>query len=143
MATLDMATLDMATPATKWKEYADAYHKLWDYLEQHEELLQGSVNWVNVIKVCDIMEECPVVNFSCMRDLIYTMRQFMGEKRFREQEGEWRKRLQLKVKECIQSIGSEDGSQDESEDDSEGEGKLSRTHEVTIPGVKSDYFNYR
>ena len=96
---------------------------------------QGSVNWVNVIKVCDIMKECPVVNFSCVRDLIYTMRQFLGEKRFREQEGEWKKRLQLKVEECIQSIGSED--------DSEEEGKPSRTHEVTIPCVVTDYFNYR
>ena len=161
MATLAMATLAMATPATKWEEYVEAYHKFWDYLERHKELLQwkGSVNWVNVIKVCDIMEECPVVNFSCVRDLIYTMRQFLGEKRFREQEGEWRKSLQLKVKECIQSIGSEDESEDDSEDDSEArsqdesegesqdesedEGKLSRTHEVTIPGVKSDYFNYR
>ena len=117
-----------STMATKgqWEEYVDAYHKLWDYLEQHEELLQwkGSVNWVNVNKVCDIMEECPVVNFSCVRDLIYTMRQFLGEKRFKEQEGQWRKSLQLKMKECIQSIRSED--------ESEGEGKLSRTHEVTL-----------
>ena len=24
-----------------WKEYVDAYHKFWDYLERHEELLQN------------------------------------------------------------------------------------------------------
>lgn len=128
-----MATPDMATSEQWWGEYADLYHKLWDYLEQHEELLQwkGSVNWVNVNKVCDIMEECPVVNFSCVRDLIYTMRQFLGEKRFREQKEEWRKRLQLKVEECIQKIGSEDESK-------EG-GKPSRTHEVTAPyDIKTD-----
>ena len=120
-----MATPDMATSEQWWGEYADLYHKLWDYLEQHEELLQwkGSVNWVNVNKVCDIMEECPVVNFSCVRDLIYTMRQFLGEKRFREQKEEWRKRLQLKVEECIRKI----------EDGSEEGGKWSRTHEVTAP----------
>ena len=132
----------MATPATKWDEYVDAYHEFWDYFERHEELLEreSDVYWLsNVNKVCRIMEECPVVNFSCVRDLIYTMRQFLGEKRFREQEGEWRKSLQLKVEECIQSI--EDDSQDESE--SEDEGKLSRTHEVTIPSVVTGYFNYR
>ena len=55
------------------------------------------------------MEECPVVNFSCVRDLIYTMRQFLGEKRFREQKGEWRKRLQLKVEECIGIIRRKEG----------------------------------
>ena len=110
------------------------YHKLWDYLEQHEELLQwkGSVNWLsNINKVCRVMEECPVVNFSCVRDLMYTMRQFLGEKRFREQEREWRERLQLKVEQCIQRIGSEDGSR-------EG-GKPSRTHEVTtLCDIKTD-----
>ena len=70
----------MARPDQLWGEYVYAYHKLWDYLEQHEELLQwkGSVNWVNINKVWDIMEECPVVNFSCVRDLMYTMRQFLG-----------------------------------------------------------------
>ena len=58
-----------STMATKgqWEEYVDAYHKLWDYLEQHEELLQwkGSVNWVNVNKVCDIMEECSLPVNNC------------------------------------------------------------------------------
>ena len=97
----------MATPTTKglWEQYVDAYHDFWDHLEKNEELLDRESN---VNKVCDIMEECPVVNFSCVRDLMYTMRQFLGEKRFREQEGEWRKHLQSKVEECIQSIGSED-----------------------------------
>ena len=101
----------MATPATKrlWEEYVIAYHEFWDYLEQHEELLQreSDVYWLsNVNKVCRIMEECPVVNFSCVRDLIYTMRQFLGEKRFREQEGEWRKHIRGKVEECVQYFSS-------------------------------------
>ena len=104
----------MATPATKrlWDEYVIAYHDFWDYLEQHEELLQreSTLNWLsNVNKVCRIMEECPVVNFSCVRDLIYTMRQFLGEKRFREQEGERRESLQLKVERCIGIINRKEG----------------------------------
>ena len=113
----------MARPEQLWGEYVYAYHKLWDYLERHEELLQweDSVNWVNINKVWDIMEECPVVNFSCVRDLIYTMRHSWGEKRFREQEEEWKKCLQSNVEECIQKI----------EDGSEEGGKPSRTHEVT------------
>ena len=66
---------DLATPAIKtlWEEYVDAYHDFWNYLEQHEELLEreSDVYWLsNVTKVCRIMEECPVVNFSCVRDLI-------------------------------------------------------------------------
>ena len=52
------------------------------------------------------MEECPVVNFSCVRDLIYTMRQFLGEKRFREQEGERREHIGGKVEECVQYFSS-------------------------------------
>ena len=104
----------MATPATKtlWDEYVKAYYEFWNYLERHEELLQkeSTLNWLsNVNKVCRIMEECPVVNFSCVRDLIYTMRQFMGEKRFREQEGEWRKSLQSKVERCIGIISRKEG----------------------------------
>ena len=92
-----MATRVMATPGL-WEEYVDAYHDFWNYLERHEELLQRESN---VNKVCDIMEECLVVNFSCVRDLMYTMRQFLGEKRFREQEREWRKHIEGKVEECI------------------------------------------
>ena len=54
-----------------------------------------------------------MVNFSCVRDLIYTMRQFLGEKRFREKNGKkWRKCLRLKVKEYVQSI--EDDSEEQS-----------------------------
>ena len=106
----------MATPATKklWGEYVNVYHDFWDYLERHEELLQreSSLNWLsNINKVCRVMEECPVVNFSCVRDLIYTMRQFLGEKRFREQEREWRERLQLKVEECIRNISRKEGEE--------------------------------
>ena len=115
----------MAIPGL-WEEYVDAYHDFWDYLERHEELLrmEDSVNEVNFNKVCHIMEECPVVNFNCVRDLMYTMRHLWGEKRFREQEKEWRKCLQLNVEECIQKFGSEDECK-------EG-GKPSRTHEVTV-----------
>lgn len=99
----------MATSATNgrtptkglWEEYVDAYHDFWDYLERHEELLESGVNWLNVSYVSRVMEECPVVNFSCVRDLMYTMRQFLGEKRFREQEREWRKHIEGKVEECI------------------------------------------
>ena len=57
------------------------------------------------------MEECPVVNFSCVRDLIYTMRQFLGEKRFREQEREWREHLQLKVEECVRIVNRKEGEE--------------------------------
>ena len=68
------------------------------------------MNWLsNVNKVCRIMEECPVVNFSCVRDLIYTMRQFLGEKRFREQEEEWKKCLGLKVERCNEIISRKEG----------------------------------
>ena len=111
----------MATSATNgrtptkglWEEYVDAYHDFWDYLERHEELLESGVNWLNVSYVSRVMEECPVVNFSCVRDLMYTMRQFLGEKRFREKNGKkWRKCLRLKVKEYVQSI--EDDSEEQS-----------------------------
>ena len=81
----------------------DAYNNFWDYLERHEEVLQREEN---VNKVCRIMEECPVVNFSCVRDLIYTVRQFLGEKRFREQEREWREYIRGKVEECVQYFSS-------------------------------------
>ena len=84
-----------------WKEYVDAYHKFWDYLERHEELLQCE-DIVN--KVYHIMEECPVVNFSCVRDLMYTMRQMAGEKRFNEGKRYWMERLQSKVDRCIENI---------------------------------------
>ena len=89
----------------------DAYHAFWDYLEQHEEILQeGS----NVTLVRGIMEECPVVNFSCVRDLIYTMRQLLGEKRFRENEGQWRACLVSKMEKCTAPVSSTE---------EEGEGK--------------------
>ena len=80
--------------ATLWEQYVDAYHDFWDYLEKHEEILQNeeNVNWI-----CRIMEECPVVNFSCVRDLTYTMRQFLGEKRFKKNESWWRKCLESKI----------------------------------------------
>ena len=88
-----------------WKEYVDAYNNFWDYLERHEELLQREEN---VNKVCRIMEECPVVNFSCVRDLMYTMRQIAGEKRFDEGEKYWKERLQSKVDRCIENISRKD-----------------------------------
>ena len=91
--------------ATLWKQYVGAYHAFWDYLEEHEEVLQEEKN-DNC--VCHIMEECPVINFSCVRDLTYTMRQFLGEKRFKKKESWWRERLESKIEECIESISSTD-----------------------------------
>jgi len=52
------------------KKYVGAYHGFWDYLEEHEEILQERNN---VTLVCGIMEECPVVNFSCVRGLSLCM----------------------------------------------------------------------
>jgi len=89
--------------ATQWEQYVDAYHDFWDYLEEHEEILQKESN---VTLVCDIMEKCPVVNFSCVRDLTYTMRQFLGEKRFKEKESQWKECLVSKIEECLVSISS-------------------------------------
>ena len=101
---------------TLWDQYVDDYHDFWDYVEEHEEILQkGS----NVTLVRDIMEECPVVNFSCVRDLIYTMRQFLGEKRFREKEGQCKALLKSKIRECITSFNS--AEEEESEEESEVE----------------------
>jgi len=88
---------------TLWEQYVGAYHGFWDYLEGHEEILQERSN---VTLVRGIMEECPVVNFSCVRDLIYTMRQFLGEKRFKEKEIQWKEYLVSKIEECIVSISS-------------------------------------
>ena len=81
-----------------WEQYVAAYHKFWDYLEENEWVLQERSS---VILVRRVMEDCPVVNFSCVKDLIYTMRQFLGEKQFKEKESQWRAYLDLKVKECI------------------------------------------
>ena len=91
--------------ATLWEQYVGAYHDFWDYLEEHEEILQKEEN---VKWVCRIMEECPVINFSCVRDLTYTMRQFLGEKRFKEKESWWRACLESKIDDCIKSISSRD-----------------------------------
>ena len=88
-----------------WKEYVDTYHKFWDYLERHEELLQKE-DIVN--KIRRVMEECPVVNFSCVRDLMYTMRQMAGEKRFNEGKRYWTERLRSKVDRCIENISRKD-----------------------------------
>lgn len=84
--------------ATLWEQYVDAYHKFWNYLEENEWVLQEGTS---VILVRRAMEDCPVVNFSCVRDLIYTMRQFLGEKRFKDKESQWRANLNLMVDRCI------------------------------------------
>jgi len=107
--------------ATPWEQYVDAYHDFWDYLEEHEEILQEESN---VTLVRGIMEKCPVVNFSCVRDLIFTMRQFLGEKRFKEKESSWRECLESKIDDCIESISSTEESSGEgsSGEGSSGEG---------------------
>ena len=87
-----------------------AYHGFWDYLEEHEEILQERNN---VTLVCGIMEECPVVNFSCVRDLIFTMRQSLGEKRFKEKESQWKECLESKVKRCIVAVSSTEEEEEE------------------------------
>ena len=100
---------------TLWEQYVGAYHDLWDYLEEHEEILQERNN---VTLVCGIMEGCPVVNFSCVRDLIFAMRQFLGEKRFKEKESQWKECLVSKMKRCIVAVCStekEEGEEEEEE----------------------------
>ena len=121
---------------TLWKQYVDAYHAFWDYVEEHEEILQeGS----NVTLVRGIMEECPVVNFSCVRDLSYTMRQFWGEKRFKEkEEGQWRARLWSKIDKCIAPISSKG---EESEEEDEGNKTALGIYRAYLISGSAYYYN--
>ena len=74
------------------------YHELWSQLEKHPEILQDDRV---LYSVRSVMEGSPIVDFGCVQDLIFTMKQMAGESLLKQQE-EWKSFLWAKAGKAVQ-----------------------------------------